>query len=68
MFGMLAVWERTEVATDAEYPAVKITAAVSPIARPMEMIAPLLIPGDAAGNIMERILCHFVAPRANAPS
>ena len=53
-----------EVTIVAAYPAVNITAAVSPIALPMEMIMPLVIPGMAGGSTTCCMVCQRVAPTA----
>ena len=53
---------------DSGFPATKITAIVSPIARPTPKITPVKIPDLAAGNTTLKIVCIFEAPSANDPS
>ena len=57
---------------DSGFPATKITAIVSPIARPTPKIIPVKIPdhdGDrAAGKVTLKIVCIFDAPSAKDPS
>jgi len=42
--------------------------AVSPVARAKAKMAPVMIPGRAAGKTTVRMAAHFPAPRASAPS
>ena len=48
------------------FPAIIITAIVSPIARPIPSTIPAITPDFAAGMITVKILLSCVAPRANA--
>ncbi len=48
--------------------AVKRIGAVSPAARPIERIAPVMMPGAAGASTTRRIVCHRVAPSAREPS
>ena len=52
----------------ATVPAVKKTAADSPITRPIDNITPDNIPGRALGNITLYKVWNFVAPIAREPS
>jgi hypothetical protein len=49
-------------------PAVKMTAAVSPIALPMANITPVTIPGFADGRTTLVTVCHLVEPSAKLAS
>ena len=44
-------------------PATMITAKVSPTALPIPKITAVMIPGNAAGNMIFLIVCQFVAPK-----
>ena len=49
-------------------PAVNSNAALSPVILPIASIQPVMIPSTAEGRTTVRIVYHFPAPRANAPS
>ena len=53
---------------DEKTTAVNMIGAVSPAARPMERIAPVMMPGMAGGMTTREMVCHWVAPRARLPS
>jgi hypothetical protein len=60
---MVRMGEKREVGITKEEPAVRITAAVSPILRPTLSKIPVKIPGKALGRTTLVIVCHFVPPR-----
>jgi hypothetical protein len=60
---MVRMGEKREVGIISEEPAVRITAAVSPILRPTLRRIPVKIPGRALGKIVCVTVCHFVPPR-----
>ena len=47
----------------SDEPAVKITAAVSEMLRPMPRMSPVAIPGSADGSTTFSTVCHLEAPR-----
>ncbi|GAH61374.1 unnamed protein product, partial [marine sediment metagenome] len=57
-----SVEENTEVGIPKEEPAVNITAAVSPIARPMPRMTPVRIPGNDVGKTTFQIVSSLPPP------
>ncbi len=55
--------EYIEVGITREDPAVRMTAAVSPILLPTLNMIPVNIPGRALGMIVFVTVCHLVPPR-----
>jgi len=55
--------EKSEVGMRKALPAVKMTAAVSPMLRPTPRIMPVTMPGMAEGRTTLVTICHFVLPR-----
>ena len=53
---------RTDVGGIRLEPAVKITAAVSPMLRPMLSMMPVTIPGSALGSTTRVTVCQRVPP------
>jgi hypothetical protein len=60
---MVRIGEEREVGITKEEPAVRMTAAVSPILLPILSNMPVKIPGSALGSTTRVIVCHFVPPR-----
>jgi hypothetical protein len=60
---MVRMGEKREVGITKEEPAVRMTAAVSPILLPTLSKMPVKIPGNALGSTTRVIVCHFVPPR-----
>lgn len=56
------------IANPALVAAVNMIGAVSPAARPMDIIIPVSIEGRAAGSITPHMARHFPAPSPRAPS
>jgi hypothetical protein len=60
---MVRIGEKREVGITKEEPAVRMTAAVSPMLLPILSSMPVKIPGNALGRTTRVIVCHFVPPR-----
>jgi hypothetical protein len=60
---MVRMGEKREVGITREDPAVRMTAAVSPILLPTLSNMPVKIPGNAPGRITRVTVCHFVPPK-----
>jgi hypothetical protein len=60
---MVRMGEKREVGITREEPAVRMTAAVSPILLPTLSKIPVRIPGSALGRTTRLIVCHFVPPK-----
>jgi hypothetical protein len=60
---MVRMGENKEVGITKEEPAVRMTAAVSPMLLPTLSNIPVKIPGNALGSTTRVIVCHFVPPR-----
>jgi len=60
---MVRIGEKREVGITREDPAVRITAAVSPILLPTLSNMPVKIPGNAPGRTTRVTDCHFVPPK-----
>jgi hypothetical protein len=60
---MVRIGEKREVGMTREEPAVRMTAAVSPMLLPTLSKIPVKIPGNAPGRTTRVTVCHFVPPR-----
>jgi hypothetical protein len=60
---MVRLGEKRDVGIRREDPAVRMTAAVSPMLLPTLRITPVKIPGRALGRIARVTVCHLLPPR-----
>jgi hypothetical protein len=60
---MVRMGEKRDVGIANEEPAVRMTAAVSPILLPTLNRMPVKIPGKALGSTTRVVVCHLVPPR-----
>jgi hypothetical protein len=60
---MVRMGEKREVGITREEPAVRMTAAVSPILLPILSKIPVKIPGNALGSTARVTVCHLVPPK-----